>query len=183
MLIIQLILEFFKAGLFAIGGGLATIPFLYEMSYKYGWFSIDTLTTMIAISESTPGPMGVNMATYVGTNLMGIGGGIITTLSLVAPSIIVICIIAKMLTKFRENKLIQSVFCGLRPAVVALIMAACSGIFISTLFVSGFTLSLKGINWVHVVIFAGLLLVYFWKKPHPILVIVTTGLLGVLLNL
>lgn len=183
MLIIQLVIEFFKAGLFAVGGGLATIPFLYEMSYKYGWFSIETLTTMIAVSESTPGPMGVNMATYVGTHLLGILGGILTTLSLVTPSIIVICIIAKMLTKFKESVLVQSIFTGLRPAVVALIMAACSGIFISTLFVDGFSLTLQGISWIHVILFVILLAIYFWKKPHPILVIVSTGILGVILNL
>ncbi|SJZ51383.1 chromate transporter [Anaerorhabdus furcosa] len=183
MLLLQLIIEFFKTGLFAIGGGLATIPFLYEMSYKYGWFSIETLTTMIAISESTPGAMGVNMATYVGTHLVGIVGGIITTLSLVAPSIIVICIIAKMLTKFKESKIVQGLFYGLRPAVVALIVVACSSIFITTFFKDGFTLSFAGIEWIHVGVFVVLYALYQWKKPHPILVIVATGILGVLFQL
>lgn len=183
MLLLQLIIEFFKTGLFAIGGGLATIPFLYEMSYKYNWFSIETLTTMIAISESTPGAMGVNMATYVGTHLVGILGGIVTTLSLVAPSVIVICIIAKMLTKFKESKLVQALFYGLRPAVVALIAVACSSIFITTFFKDGFTFSFGGIEWMHVVVFAVLFGIYQLKKPHPILVIVATGLIGILLQL
>lgn len=183
MLIFQLMFEFFKAGLFAVGGGLATIPFLYEMSYKYQWFTIQELTTMIAISESTPGPMGVNMATYVGTHLLGLGGGILTTLSLVTPSVIIICIIARMLTKFRESKLVQAIFTGLRPATVALILAACSGIFVNTLFINGFTLSLTGINWFLVVLYGILLALYFWKKPHPVLVIVCTAILGVVLSL
>lgn len=183
MLIFQLMFEFFKAGLFAVGGGLATIPFLYEMSYKYQWFTIQELTTMIAISESTPGPMGVNMATYVGTHLLGLGGGILTTLSLVTPSVIIICIIARMLTKFRESKLVQAIFTGLRPATVALILAACSGIFVNTLFINGFTLSLTGINWFLVVLYGILLALYFWKKPHPVLVIVCTAILGIVLSL
>lgn len=183
MLIIQLMIEFFKAGLFAVGGGLATIPFLYEMSAKYNWFTVQTLTMMIAVSESTPGPMGVNMATYVGTHMLGVGGGLIATLSLVTPSVIVICIIAKMLTKFKESKLVQAMFLGLRPATVALILVACSGIFINTLFIEGFSLSVQGVRWIHVLLYAGLLGLYFWKKPHPVLVIISTAVLGVVLSL
>lgn len=89
--------EFFKTGLFAVGGGLATVPFLEEISTKYGWFSLSDLTTMIAVSESTPGPIGINMATYVGNHMFGVWGGVAATLSLVAPSIIIICIIARIL--------------------------------------------------------------------------------------
>ena len=101
--------EFFKTGLFAVGGGLATIPFLQEMGQTFGWFDVGTLSTMIAISESTPGPMGVNMATYVGYTLHGLFGGIATTLSLVAPSIIVIIIIANMLDKFKNSKIVRAI--------------------------------------------------------------------------
>ena len=95
--------EFFKTGLFAVGGGLATIPFLKEMSVKYGWFTIDKLTTMIAVSESTPGPIGINMATFVGYEMFGIPGAIAATFSLVAPSLIVICIIARMLENINDT--------------------------------------------------------------------------------
>lgn len=182
MLVFQIILEFFKAGLFAIGGGLATIPFLYEMAYKYNWFTVQTLTMMIAVSESTPGPMGVNMATYVGTHLLGVGGGILATLSLVTPSVIIICLVARVLTKFKESKLVQSIFTGLRPATVALILAACSGIFINALFINGFTFDLNGLNWLNVVLYAILLGIYFWKKPHPILVILGSAVIGILLS-
>ncbi|OUO38955.1 chromate transporter [Flavonifractor sp. An306] len=129
---LQLFFEFFKAGLFAIGGGLATIPFLTDMGARTGWFSAGELANMIAISESTPGPMGVNMATYVGFHtgslaggvVGGIAGGVIATLGLVCPSIIVILIIAGFLKKFRESRGVDAVFYGIRPASTALIAAA-----------------------------------------------------------
>ena len=121
---VQLFYEFFKVGLFAIGGGLATIPFLSDMGSRTGWFSAGELANMIAISESTPGPMGVNMATYVGFHTGGIAGGVIATLGLVCPSIIVILIIAGFLKKFRESRGVDAVFYGIRPASAALIAAA-----------------------------------------------------------
>ena len=132
MIYLQLFFEFFKAGLFAIGGGLATIPFLTDMGARTGWFSAGELANMIAISESTPGPMGVNMATYVGFHtgslaggvVGGIAGGVIATLGLVCPSIIVILIIAGFLKKFRESRGVDAVFYGIRPASTALIAAA-----------------------------------------------------------
>lgn len=121
---LQLFYEFFKAGLFAVGGGMATIPFLYDISDKTGWFTHGQLTDMIAISESTPGPIGVNMATYVGFTTAGIPGSIIATLGLITPSIIVILIIAGFLKAFKDNKYVQSAFYGLRPASTGLIAAA-----------------------------------------------------------
>ena len=121
---VQLFYEFFKVGLFAIGGGLATIPFLSDMGSRTGWFSAGELANMIAISESTPGPMGVNMATYVGFHTGGIAGGVIATLGLVCPSILVILIIAGFLKKFRESRGVDAVFYGIRPASTALIASA-----------------------------------------------------------
>ena len=125
---LQLFIEFFKAGLFAVGGGMATIPFLYDISDKTGWFTHGQLTDMIAISESTPGPIGVNMATYVGYTTSGIPGAIIATLGLITPSIIVILIIAGFLKAFKDNKYVQSAFYGLRPASTGLIAAAGLGV-------------------------------------------------------
>lgn len=119
-----LIFEFFKTGLFAIGGGPATIPFLMEMAEKYPWFTMQELSDMIAISESTPGPIGLNMATFAGFRTSGILGGIMATLALVIPSIVVITIIAKFLDGFQENRIVKAVFWGIRPAVTALIAAA-----------------------------------------------------------
>ena len=131
MIYLSLFYEFFKAGLFAVGGGLATIPFMKEISLKTGWFTLSQLTDMIAVSESTPGPMGVNCATYVGYETAGILGGIIATLGLIAPSIIIIIIISKILEKFRNNKYVDAAFFGLRAASVALIADA--GVSVSEL--------------------------------------------------
>ena len=102
--LVLLFIEFFKTGLFAIGGGLATLPFLYDLSDKYDWFDRGMLANMIAISESTPGPIGVNMSTYAGFNAEGVVGGIVATVALVMPSLIIIIIVAKFLGKFNDNK-------------------------------------------------------------------------------
>ena len=179
--------EFFKTGLFAVGGGLATIPFLKEMSVKYGWFTIDKLTTMIAVSESTPGPIGINMATFVGYEMFGIPGAIAATLSLVAPSLIVICIIARMLEKFKNAKVVKGVFTGLRPAVVGFILSAVVSIFLIALFQvdawkeSGNFLTL--FNWKAIALYAVLMGIYIYKpKIHPIFLIIAAGAAGVILG-
>ena len=116
-ILIQLFLEFFKIGLFAVGGGLATIPFLHQLAEKYTWFTVETLVDMIAISESTPGAMGVNMATYSGFTTAGISGSLIATLGLVLPSIVIIIIIAHFLKQFSDSPVVSikkhSPFCGL----------------------------------------------------------------------
>ena len=124
MLLIRLFFEFFRAGLFAVGGGLATIPFLSDMGARTGWFSAGELADMIAVSESTPGPLGVNMASYVGFNVGGPVGCVAATLGLVAPSILIILIIARFLVKFRQSRVVEAVFYGLRPASTALITVA-----------------------------------------------------------
>ena len=124
MLYLRLFWEFFKTGLFAIGGGMATIPFLYDMSAATGWFTSEDVANMIAVGESTPGPIGVNMATYVGFHTAGVVGGVTATLGLVSSSIIIILIIAGFLDKFRQSKAVDGVFYGLRAASVALITAA-----------------------------------------------------------
>lgn len=124
MLYLRLFFEFCKVGLFSIGGGLATIPFLTELGSRTGWFTAGQMADMIAVSESTPGPMGVNMATYVGFTTGGVPGGIIATLGLVFPSIVIILVISAFLQRFRQSKVVDSVFYGLRAASAALITAA-----------------------------------------------------------
>ena len=124
MILLRLFWEFFKTGLFAVGGGMATLPFLYDMSTRTGWFTQAKLADMIAVSESTPGPIGVNMATYVGFETAGIPGAVTATLGLICPSIIIILIIARVLKQFRENKTVDAAFYGLRPCSIALIAAA-----------------------------------------------------------
>lgn len=123
-LYLRLFWEFFKTGLFAVGGGLATLPFMYDISDKTGWFTHSMLADMVAVSESTPGPIGVNMATYVGFVTGGIPGSVVATVGLVTPSVIVILLIARVLKAFRENQYVDAGFYGLRPCSVGLIAAA-----------------------------------------------------------
>ena len=125
LLYLRLFWEFFKTGLFSVGGGLATLPFLYEMSDKTHWFSHADVVDMIAISESTPGAIGINMATYAGFKTAGVPGGFIATLGLGAPSVIIIIIVARFLSRFDENPYVRKAFFGLRPASIAMITAAC----------------------------------------------------------
>lgn len=139
MIYLQLFWEFFKAGLFAIGGGLATLPFLQDMAAKTGWFTTDQLADMIAISECTPGPIGVNMATYAGFLTKGVPGGIIATIGLITPSVIIVIIVARILKKFKDSQLVQDIFYGLRPASTGLIGAACVGVMVAALFIGGGT--------------------------------------------
>ena len=123
-LYLRLFWEFFKTGLFAVGGGMATLPFMYDISDKTGWFTHSMLADMVAVSESTPGPIGVNMATYVGFVTGGIPGAVVATVGLVTPSVILILLIARVLKAFRENQYVDAGFYGLRPCSVGLIAAA-----------------------------------------------------------
>ena len=124
MIYLQLFFEFFKVGLFAVGGGMATFPFLTDLADKTGWYTQQQLIDMIAIAESTPGPIGVNTATYVGFTTAGLPGALIASLGLITPSVIIILIIARVLARFKDSKLVQDVFYGLRPASTGLIAAA-----------------------------------------------------------
>lgn len=183
MLILIVFWEFFKIGLFAVGGGPATLPYLMELSDKFGWFTMEELTNMIAVSESTPGPLGINMATYVGYETLGIFGGVIATLGLVTPSLIIICLIAAFFNKFNSNKIVQSAFAGIRPAVTAIIAVAVIGICRVTLF-SAFDIKTGTVEpiW-HCIIFAalilGLLQIKKLKKIHPFLWFVIGAAVGI----
>lgn len=183
MTYLLLFVEFFKTGLFSVGGGLATLPFLYEMADKYPWFDRPILADMIAISESTPGPIGVNMATYAGYQAGGILGGIIATIALVLPSLIIIIIIAKFLNKFNENNYVKSAFYGLRPAVTALIAVAGFEVFkISILTINKFLLTHNIIDIINIkctVLFAVLLYITNKFKAHPLVIILTAAVVGI----
>lgn len=164
--------EFFKIGLFAIGGGAVTIPFLFDLTKKYTWFSKEELINMIAVSQSTPGPIGVNMATYAGFQALGIWGGIIATLGLILPSLIIVILISKMLRKYVNTPCWFEIMQTIRPVVIALILFASSELFI-----------LSVTDWysrVFCVLFFGL--VYFYKKS-PIFYIILSGVLGFVLKL
>ena len=156
MMLLRLFWEFFKIGLFAVGGGMATIPFLYDLSDRTGWFTYTQLADMIAISESTPGPIGVNMATYVGYEMSGVLGSISTTLGFVAPSIIIIVIVSIFLQKFRDNRYVESAFYGLRPASSGLIASAALSVAIVALLADGWSFGTlwQSIRWPAVVLAA-----------------------------
>ena len=128
MILLKLYWEFFKTGLFAVGGGMATLPFLKNIGETTGWYTYSDLMNMLAVSESTPGPIGINMATYVGFT-----GAITATIGEVTPSIIVILIVAAFLRSFRENPWVERAFYGLRPASTGLIGAACVSVFLEVL--------------------------------------------------
>lgn len=134
MVFFYLFMEFFKIGLFAVGGGPATIPFLMDLTEKYDWYTKEDVINMLAVSESTPGPIGINMATYAGFQAAGFLGGIVATLSLVLPSLIVVVLIAKLLDNFSKNPFVKSAFATIRPLVTGLIACAVFGIFQTAMF-------------------------------------------------
>ncbi len=150
MIYLRLFYEFFKVGLFSVGGGLATIPFLQDLGARTGWFTAADLADMIAVSESTPGPMGVNMSTYVGFTCGGPLGAVVGVLGLITPSVMVILIVAAFLKKFRDSKIVEGVFSGLRPASTALITSAGLSVAAITLFqsVSDLTMEAGGADGV-----------------------------------
>lgn len=196
MIYLQLFYEFFKTGLFAIGGGMATIPFLYDLSDKTGWFTRMDLANMIAVSESTPGPIGVNMATYVGfvTGMnhggvfSAIFGAVAATLGLFAPSLIVILIVAAILNSFKNSSLVKNAFYGLRPASTGLIAAAGISVIAATLFrMENFTALPTHINWKGLIL-AGVIFVLTnyikpTKKWHPIVFIAFSALVGIIFQM
>ena len=187
MIYLQLFFEFCRVGLFSVGGGLATIPFLTDLGERTGWFTSGQLADMIAISESTPGPMGVNMATYVGFATAGVPGGVVATLGLIFPSVVIILVIAGFLQKFRQSKTVDGVFYGLRAASAALITAALLQVAKIALMFHATAPTISGVAQVEVfywpaiilavVIFA---LVKFspLKKLHPICFIALAALAG-----
>ena len=178
MILLRLFFEFAKTGLFAVGGGLATIPFLQDLGARTGWFSAADLSTLIAVSESTPGPIGVNMATYVGFLTGGVPGAVTATVGLIAPSVIVILIVAAFLQAFRDSKYVAGAFYGLRPASTALITAAGLVVVRETFWLTGGVLFWQGI-----ILAAVLLVLTRWVKQtknwHPIVFIGLSALVGV----
>jgi chromate transporter len=180
-----LFLEFFKIGLFTLGGGLAALPFLYELSDKYGWYTHADVTNMIAVSESTPGPIGLNMATYVGFHTAGIAGGVTATLATILPGILIVLTVAAFLRRFKRSKLVQAGFTGIRPAVAALITAAFWSVFrISVLnwgeFVSSGSFAALLNPWA-AALFALALFLLFKLNRHPLWFILGGAVAGILI--
>jgi len=188
MILLQLFWEFFKIGLFSIGGGMATLPFLYELSDRTGWFTYSQIADMLAVSESTPGPIGINMATYVGFTTAGIPGSIIATLGEVIPGITIVLIVAAVLQLFRKSRLVNSAFYGLRPASTGLIAAAGITVLIISLLnttlyhETGALLDLFA--WKAIILAAILIILTWWVKPakklHPIVFIAFSAVIGII---
>lgn len=186
MIYLQLFYEFFKTGLFAVGGGLATLPFLNDMADRTGWFTRAQLADMLAVSESTPGPIGVNMATYVGFTAAGIPGALIATLGLITPSVVIILIVAAFLRAFRDNRYVNAAFYGLRPASTAMVAAAGIGVVLLTLVHTEQPFGPDFFNWQGVALAAVVLVLTRWvkftKNLHPIVFIAASAVVGVLLK-
>ncbi len=172
----ELFISFFKTGLLAIGGGLATLPFLYEMAEKYDWITVSDISNLIAVSESTPGPLGVNMATYVGFINDGVIGAIIATLGLILPSLLIILIISTFLDKFKENKTVKNIFYGLRAASCALIVAAGLGVCKIAFFTQNTNIFL----WKGAILAATILFATKKFKWHPIIFIALSAVIGII---
>ena len=198
MILCKLFWEFCKTGLFAIGGGMATVPFLREIADKTGWFTAGQLAGMIAVSESTPGPLGVNMATYVGYTVgssqlgspwMGIVGAVTATLGLIFPSIVIVLCISFFLKRFRTSTLVDAALYGLRPASVALISAAGVEIVLFAILRvdSIYQIGAAQLSWKSVAlaagVYAGTNLIPKLKKLHPIWFILLSAIVGIILKM
>ncbi len=183
MIYLQLFWEFFQTGLFAVGGGLATLPFLYDMGARTGWFTAHQVADMLAVSESTPGPIGINMAVYTGYTTAGIWGSLCALVGIVTPSIIVIVIVAAFLRAFRDNRYVNGAFYGIRPASTGLIAAAGLAVAVSALLRpdawQGWSRFWTVLDWkawlLAAVIFA---VSKKWKKLHPAFLILIGAAAG-----
>lgn len=179
---LRLLYAFAFTGIFAVGGGLATIPFLQDMADRYGWFTTKELMDMVAISESTPGPIGINMATYVGIRVGGYTGGVLATLALVFPSVVLVLLLIPFLDRYQKSPLTQGIFYGLRPTSTALITAALISFIKMVVFYSG-QISFSGINGLNLALFLGFFAFVQRKDPHPVFVICLGALVGMVLHL
>ena len=186
MIYLQLFWEFLKIGLFAVGGGMATLPFLQDLSEKTGWYSQALITHMIAISESTPGPIGINMATYVGCNVAGFLGGVVATMGEILPAIVIVVTVSRYLEKFRGSKLVDAAFYGLRPAVTGLIAAA--GISVVKVAMFHFDLYrqtgvlMDAFDLKKIVFFVVAFAAIKKFKLHPVVYIACAAVVGILLS-
>ncbi|MDR1753952.1 MAG: chromate transporter [Eubacterium sp.] len=178
MIYIKLIYEFFKIGVFSIGGGLSTIPFLYRLSEKYDWYTLAELADMIAVSEATPGPIGVNIATYAGFKAGGVLGGISATLSLILPSVIIIIVVSHFLNKFKDSRPVSNVLYGIRPASAGLVAGAVYALLTMTVYSKA-----NGFSPISIALYAIFTIFCFYtrnKKIHPIAIIAIGAAVGII---
>ena len=184
MIYLTLAFEFFKIGLFSVGGGMATLPFLMDLTEKYDWFTASELANMVAISESTPGPVGINMATYAGYQAAGIPGALIATLSLTAPALVIIVLIARFLENFSENPTVKAVFYGIRPTVAALIGYAVWELLQITMVCATDGPTRLNLISITVCLIAFILMqIKPLKKLHPLVWIIMGAIIGILFQM
>ena len=182
MIFLRLFLSFFVIGAISFGGGYGMISLVRETVLGRGWLTEGEFLSFIAVSESTPGPIGVNMATYVGFTVAGVPGALVATLGLIAPSIIIILIIAAFLQAFRDNRFVNAAFYGLRPASTAMVAAAGVGVAALTL-VNTAAKGLAVVNWKALALAAVILVLTRWvkvtKKWHPVIFLLASAVVGV----
>ena len=180
MIYLDLFLGFLKVGLFAFGGAYGAIPLIRDMVLSYGWLSDEALSYMIAVSESTPGPIMVNLATYVGSTEAGFLGALVATLAVVLPSFIIILLITALLKNAFKNKYVQAVLRGLKPSVIGIVLAM--GVYMlvkNCLMEDTVKMNLRSIVITAVLGIVAVLYKYFSKKKmSPIIMIVISSLLG-----
>lgn len=176
MTFLELFWSFFQIGLFSIGGGNASLPLIQaQIVEMHGWLSMTEFADVVAIAEITPGPIGVNSATFVGTKIAGLPGAIVATLGCILPSCIIVLTLAYFYKKLKDHPLMQGVLGGLRPAVVSLITSAGLGILVLVLFPAG---SGTSIDYIGCCLFVLSFIVMRIWKPNPIYVMLGSGLLG-----
>lgn len=180
MIFLQLFLTFFKIGLFTIGGGYAMLPLIQSEIERLGWLTNTELVNFIAVSESTPGPFAINIATYVGTQMGGLPGGVCATLGVVMPSFIIILIIAAFFERFKDNKIVVACMSGLKPAVIGLIGSALVSIGTTVFFPAAITLSVFTTPQFYISLALFLAMTVFaLKKVHPIIIICISAVVGI----
>ena len=184
MKLLYLLFTFFKIGLLSVGGGLATLPFLFELAdLSDGWLTREMIGNMLAVAQSVPGAIGANLSAYVGLRYAGIPGGYIAAISLTAPSIIIIIFIARMLQAFKESMAVKSVFSGLRPAATGLLSAAAFGAIGLSVWNAAAPVWYEFLRWKETLLLAIIFFLIVRLKKHPILYIIAAGAVGVILKL
>ncbi|MDD4569419.1 MAG: chromate transporter [Tepidanaerobacteraceae bacterium] len=190
MIYLQLLVSFIKIGLFSFGGGYAMIPLIQREIESHGWLSASEFVDIIAIAEMTPGPIAVNSATFVGYKAAGILGGMVATIGVAIPSLLLILIVSKYFFKFQDHPANKMIFYGIRPVIVGLILTAAIFVAQTTFFKQDITINLSCIfknqlsiiDLKSMVIFAFTLAALIKFKLNPILMIVVSGILGLLMS-
>ena len=184
MKLLYLFFNFFKIGLFSVGGGYATLPFLFDLADNSdGWLTREAIGNMLAVAQFLPGPVGGNLTAYTGFRYAWVGGGYAAALGLAAPSIIVILLVARMLREFKESTLVKSLFAGFRPAAAGLLSAAALGAISLSLWNAAAPVWYACIRWKETLLFALLFFLIFKFKKHPVVYIIAAGAVGVVLKL